>query len=136
MKLPGDVEVAAVCGAVGVGAGGEFISYVKVARELFDLDEAIKHPKTAPIPETPSALYATVAGMAYRATPDNFENIVVYAERLRTGDKGTKKKNGVFGVLLVLDSWRRNNEIGAHPAFDQVVKGELGKLIRGQACEG
>ena len=132
MGLPGDVETAAVCGAVGVGAGGEFIAYVKVARELFDLDEALRHPDKAPIPEAPSALYATVAGLAYRATAKNFGSIVTYAERLRTGDKGTRKKQGVFGVLLILDSFRRNKEVGATPAFEKVVTGELGKLIRGE----
>ena len=128
--LPRDLETPTIAGAVGVGAAAEFIAFLKVYRELPDPDEIIKAPNKALIPKEPSTLYAIAGALASRASPKTFPNILRYVERLR--EAGFAE----FGVLIIRDSYRRDNAIGFTKAFMEMSsQSDYGKIMDGRGGE-
>jgi hypothetical protein len=77
----GDTELAAISGGIGNGPAMEFLGFIKMLRELPDIDELIEDPENAVLPGG-NVLYAVVAAMASKAEKSNFENIVKYLNRL------------------------------------------------------
>lgn len=71
MRRGHDVEVAleAVAGVVGKGAANEYVAFFSQASQLPDPDQIALDPLGTPVPESPSALYAT-AGMLDSVTTD------------------------------------------------------------------
>lgn len=133
LNLSSAVEIAAIAGAVGEGAAGEFVAFLREARTLPDLDSIIASPETAPIPDQPSTLYAVVSGLAIRATLENFAAIAKYASRMG------KVNHGEFSVLLMRDACNKNRAIAGSTAFVELLNvdnGKLRNLICGQTSEG
>ena len=123
----------AVAGAVGAGAAGEFMAYLKVFRSLPDIDALLEHPhdpgmfgKGQKLPTEPGVLYALVTSLAMRATDATAAAILVIAERL------TDKGRGEFAALLVRDAVRRHKAIAKTKAFIGMANGPLGSLIFGE----
>lgn len=121
-----DDELATCAGNVGQGAASEFVAFLRVARDVPDLDSVIEHPDKAPIPVQPNSLYALTAALAYRVTIKNFPKVYCYAERL------LENKRAEFGVLLIRDAYRREPAIKATPTFAKIYSSELGALIIGK----
>lgn len=133
LDLPGDLELAALAGAVGEGAAGEFVAFLRDARALPDLDAILASPETAPVPDQPSTLYAVVSGLASRCTVETFPAIAAYTQRLG------KAGHGEFSVLLLRDASRREPKTFAMKEFSDVIQADdkkLGSLICGTAGEG
>lgn len=76
------VEDALYQGLVGVGAATDFSAFVRLYRQLPDIDLIIAEPTKARVPTELGALYAVAAALGKRATPKTFANIVTYLERL------------------------------------------------------
>jgi len=92
------VESALYAGVVGDAAALEFVSFLRVFRELPSVSEVLLNPDTAIIPESPAANYAISTAVARHATKDNFDSVTVYAERMEPE----------YQVLLVRDAVRRD----------------------------
>jgi hypothetical protein len=71
-----------VKGDVGEGAATEYTAFRKIWRELPDIEEVLKKPKTAPVPENLATKYALAGKLARSITKDNFGNALIYADRL------------------------------------------------------
>jgi hypothetical protein len=69
-------------GAYGDGAAVEFSAFLQLYRDLPDLDEVIKNPSKALVPEKPASLFAISCGLGQRMNPENFDNINKYMSRL------------------------------------------------------
>jgi len=106
-KLPKEMEMEVYEGAAGEGLAAELVGFLKMYRELPDLDEIIKNPEKAKVPTEPNIVYAICAGIARKATSENMENIVKYAGRIPPE----------FSVLLVRDSVNFNEEVVETEAF-------------------
>ena len=128
MGLSPLVEAAAMSGAVGEGAAGEFLAFRKIARSLPSLDAILMDPSRAKIPTSPSELYAVTVGLARRANDTNFDRIAVYANRLYT-----EANRGEFAVMLIRDSQRRDPKIQYTDSFVRLQSGPIGQLISGRA---
>lgn len=105
--LPGDEEFETIKGTVGEGAAAEFNAFIRVMRDLPSVDSILLNPKTAPVPEQPSTLYALTTSLATRAVKDNFERLMQYNARLPTE----------FQVVFVRDSLKRNDELSKTQVF-------------------
>jgi hypothetical protein len=105
--IPADVEYETYGSVVGEGAAAEFIAYKKYASAMPNLDQVLIDPKRAPVPEEPATLYATVTGLASKATAENFERVVTYTDRLQPE----------FGIMCVKDAITRNEKICNTKAF-------------------
>ena len=103
---PDETEFDEYAGAVGEVHAGEFVSFLRIWRDLPNLDGILMDPKGSDVPDISTSngvatLYAVCVGLAYKATEDNFARIVQYANRMPKE----------FNVLCVTDSVRRNKEV-------------------------
>lgn len=107
VKPDKDIEFELFSGIVGEGAAAEFFGFLKMYRELPDLDAILMDPKGSKVPEDPAALYAVAGGLARKSSPDNFNRVIQYADRLPVE----------FSVLMVRDSVKLNAEVAKTKAF-------------------
>lgn len=123
--LPKELEYPAFAGAVGEGAATELVAFLRVFRELPNIDAILLNPDSQEVPSQPSVLYATSASLASRANETNFGRVARYCERML--DAGF----GEFGAMLIRDAQRITPAITNSPAFVTAMCGSLGKLISG-----
>ena len=88
------IEFDLISGTVGPAAAAEVIGFLKVFRQLPSPDAVLLNPAKAIVPTDPAAQYAICGALSRRASPDNFDRITTYADRLPRE----------FGVLLILDA--------------------------------
>lgn len=101
------VEYELFKGTVGEVAATDFMGYLKHYRNLPDLDAILMDPKKAMVPEEMPARYAVSSGLACKATADNFERVLQYADRLQKE----------FQVMLVKDAVTRDKSLTKTKAF-------------------
>lgn len=128
-NVPADLELLMLGGAVGEGAAAELSGYLRIYRDLPDLDDILMDPDHAmiPRPDQPSVLHALSTGLAAKANPQNYGRIARYTERL--ADAG----HGEFAVLLSRDSRRRDPRIKQTQAYITLMtESEVGRLVGGE----
>lgn len=67
---------------VGYPATIEFLGYVRLYKDLPDVDDCIARPDAAPVPGEISAIYALASALAARMTVANVANVYRYLARL------------------------------------------------------
>ena len=90
LDLPRDLQIPVIQGAVGPGAGVEFVSFLRVWSDMASPDLILTAPDTAAIPTEPSALDAVVTAIAMRVQKDSMTRRPPsrYLERLCGADRG------------------------------------------------
>lgn len=132
LGLPLAIEAQALAGAVGEGAATERLAFRRMVAQLPNIDSIILDPKAAPIPDNPAVLYALASALANKATPQNFDNIATYIDRLVHAGRAE------FGVLCARDSIQRTRDkSGKSPlrhtqGFARLVTTEIGQLMSGK----
>jgi hypothetical protein len=101
------VEHELFAGAVGAGAATEFSGFLRMFRELPNIDAILLNPRQEPVPDTPAAQYAVASALAHCATDVNFERVCAYLERMPTE----------FNVLCVRDASLREPTIRHTPSY-------------------
>ncbi len=104
-----DIRMDLVTGLIGEGPAAEFEGFVRVFKNLPSLDAVTADPTGVKVPSDPAARYAITAGLAVKATMQNFQNIITYLDRLPQE----------FSVLGVTDACRRDPSLSHTPAFTQ-----------------
>ena len=82
---------------MGTGAATEFTAFLRMFRELPNLDAIMLNPLQEPVPENAAAQYAVASALARCASDTNFDRICLYLNRLPTE----------FRVLCVRDATLR-----------------------------
>jgi MoxR-like ATPase len=95
------VEHDLLAGAVGTGAATEFSAFLKMFRELPNIDAILLNPHREPVPEEPGAQYAVASALARCASDINFDRVCTYLDRMPTE----------FSVLCVRDASLREPAI-------------------------
>ena len=95
------IEHEFFAGAVGSGAATEFSAFLRMFRELPNIDAILVNPHKEPVPENAAAQYAVASALAHRASDTNFDRICVYLDRMPTE----------FSVLCVRDASLREPAI-------------------------
>lgn len=106
-KLDPLIEFECFSGAVGEPAAAEFVGFLKIYRQLPNLDLLLMDPKNADIPSDPIVCYALSGALAARADSKNFQSIIDYTSRLP----------GEFSVLTVTMAARRDKNLSNSAAF-------------------
>lgn len=107
--VPPDVEFECFKGAVGEGPAAEFVGFLRVYRELPDINNIIKNPLNAQIPQDYITLYALVTSLVYYTDTDNFASICSYINRL----------NPEFSVLYMSLVIKKNPSLTTTQTFAQ-----------------
>jgi hypothetical protein len=107
LTLPRGVLFNLVKGLVGEAAAVEFCAYADLLHKVTTFDQVILDPLKAPIPDHPAVKFATITGLAYRASPANYSGLMNYIERLPKE----------FQVAFVKDSLERDRAITGTKAF-------------------
>ena len=107
-KKPGNgIEHALYVGSVGEGAAVEYSAFLRLFRELPNIDAILLNPATAQLPTQPSTMFAVSAALARRASVQNFARILEYVNRLPQE----------YGVYTVKDAVRRDPVLTGTPDF-------------------
>ena len=101
------IEHEMFAGSVGSGAATEFSAFLKMFRELPNIDAILLNPGKEPVPESASAQYAVASALARAASDMNFDRICLYLDRMPTE----------FRVLSVRDATLREPAIRHTPAY-------------------
>lgn len=106
-NVPIDAEMECIAGAVGEGAASEFKAFLNVYRKLPNPDDVIANPDKHDVPEETSVKYALSSALAYRATTENFGNVMQFM----------KKMPKEYAVLVALSASRKDCNIQQTKAF-------------------
>ncbi len=101
------IEHELFAGAVGSGAATEFSAFLRMFRELHNIDAILVNPHQEPVPENAAAQYAVASALAHRASDTNLDRICVYLDRMPTE----------FCVLCVRDASLREPAIRHTAAY-------------------
>jgi MoxR-like ATPase len=104
---------AVVSGCVGEAAAAEFVGFLRLFRELPDLDQVLADPDRSPVPHQPAVLYALVGALVERCKADQTRvgNFVRYAARLPDE----------FGMLALRDLLAIDAKYASLPAVQQWI---------------
>ena len=102
-----DIEYPLIAGIVGEGAATEFTAFLKIARSIQSPDTILMSPDTADVPDDAGTLYAISSALARKATENNMDRVVTYANRLPDE----------FSVFLIKDALHREPDIAHTRAF-------------------
>ena len=80
--IPESAEYECIKGAVGEGAAAEFIGFLRICRELPDVDQILRTPDTFKVPTDPAVLYAVAGSLAARADHDTVDDVMRFAKRM------------------------------------------------------
>lgn len=86
------------CGAVGDGAGTEFMGYLKVYKDLPSAAEVFSNPAETVVPSEPSARFALLGSLASQVTAKSMDALLTYLDRI----------SGDYQVLCMKDVARRD----------------------------
>lgn len=106
-----DVEYAMLAGTIGEANVADYVAFLRVYRDLPDLDDVIKNPTKHEVPTDPKIRYAISSGLSHKATAENFENVM----------KFMCKMPKEFQVLVVKDVQNRDWNITGTKAYCQWV---------------
>ncbi len=107
-KKPGNgIEHALYCGAVGDGAAVEYSAFLRLFRELPNIDAILLNPSTAALPTQPATMFAVASALARRASVTNFGRVLQYTARLPQE----------YAIYAVKDAVRRDPTLSACPEF-------------------
>lgn len=107
VRQPDSIRQALIAGLVGQGQAAEFDGFLRLHRSLVPLDQIIRDPAGAPVPNEPAMLYAVAAGLARKATMSNFRAVTTYAERMPAE----------FCTVVVSDAVRRDDTLKQAPGY-------------------
>lgn len=81
-NVPSECEYEVFKGDVGEGAATEFMAYMKIFRNLPDIDTLLKNPLKANVPTEAAVLYALSSTLAHHANAKNFADVLAYTKRM------------------------------------------------------
>ncbi len=106
-KLPVEAELPFFAGALGDGPAVEFIGFLRLYRDLPDIDGILMDPDGADVPTSPAVLYALCGAMSRKITANNASRVFAYMRRLPTE----------YQVVWLRDAVRRDKSITKTPEF-------------------
>lgn len=111
--VPPEIRAEIYAGTVGAGPGMEYYAFEKSFDQMPDLKLIRSNPDTAPIPEEPSVIWATLGGLCAGATKRDFIQIWPYIRRMTPE----------FATVFTRDVVRQNDSqfTKGNPAWDEYM---------------
>jgi hypothetical protein len=102
-----------VAGCVGDGPAAEFLGFLRLYRELPDLDRVLAAPDAAPVPREPAVLYALVGALVEKCRQAKAPLAAFVTYALRLPDE--------FALLALRDALAVSPKLAALPAVQQWI---------------
>lgn len=99
-------------GFVGISAATAFAGFLDIYEKLPDFDDIVKKPRTTPVPDEVSALYAIATAMGRNADKRNFDNLMIYAQRM----------SREYETVVCIDATKRDPALTNTKAYQEFVK--------------
>jgi hypothetical protein len=110
---PADLTLPVVAGCVGDGPAAEFVGFVRLYRELPDLDQVLAKPDQAPVPREPAVLYALCGALVEKCKQAKAPLAAFVQYALRLPEE--------FAVLALRDALAVNPKLVGLPAVQQWI---------------
>ena len=111
-SLPVAQRRNAVAGLVGSAVAAEFFAFLAVYDEIGDVDEIIRDPASAPIPDRPDVVFAICQSLASKANDKNIGNIIKYINRLEDAEMGAEYSAFVMKTAIqAIPNHRQNKDV-------------------------
>lgn len=94
-------------GTIGAGPAAELESFLQVHETLPNIEQLLKDPMSVEVPKEVATQYALVGAIGHKVTKDNFDNALVYAQRMPAD----------FQVLLVRDCITKDTALATSKSF-------------------
>lgn len=103
-----DIEVELIEGTIGKANCADYLAFLKIYRDLPDLDAVLMNPEKAPVPKDLPVLWAMSTGLGTKACKDNIHQVVAYINRIPKE----------FQVVTMKDAQVRDFEITTTKAYN------------------
>jgi len=110
---PPELLHAVTAGCVGDGPAAEFVGFLRLYRELPDLDQVLARPDQAPVPREPAVLYALVGALVEKCKQARAPLAAFVQYALRLPEE--------FAVLALRDALAVNPKLVGLPAVQQWI---------------
>lgn len=80
--MPEDIRFHIISGRVGEAYATELVAFVSMSDQLPLFKEIVEGPKKAKVPGEPSALFLVTGMLCNQTTPQNFDKVTEYLERI------------------------------------------------------
>lgn len=118
-NVPEHAMFEVIRGTVGEGQAAMFQSFYDMYLKLPVPETVIMQADTYPVPEETSVRFALTGALSHRASVDNFDQIMVFANRMPTE----------FSVMLVIDAVKRCPEVQRTKGFLSWAANEGARVI-------
>jgi len=118
-SLSAHEELEMLAGTVGEGAAGEFKAFRDTLKDMPNIDKILLTPDEVPVPTAPAIKYAVSTALAQRATSNNFDRVLKYADRM----------DPEFQVVLVRDALKRDASVGDTASFNKWAIANASALV-------
>jgi AAA domain (dynein-related subfamily) len=125
LNLPLDVKLEAYAGAIGKGASIEFESFCQIWDTLPDVHQVLLSPDTAPVPDSPAALYGICGALAATVNQQTIGAMLRYSQRLPNE----------FAAFALQSATQRTPNVTKTPAFITWVSSDSGREVFGLAAD-
>lgn len=106
-KSPERARNAAICGAVGVGPGNEFVAFLRIWQSMISIKKIIADPKGTELPTEASMRYAVAVNISGNMDSKNLKPLSVYLNRM----------DPEFTILAWKLAVKRDKKLFAAPEF-------------------
>jgi len=107
----GETHLAAFAGSVGDAAATQFKGFLRVYKELPDLNDLVSNPLTVVIPTDPAVLWAITMALVSFVTKANADNVFAFINRM----------NGDFGALFLMGIDAKSPKIKSTSAYIKYI---------------
>lgn len=115
--IPSHLEHPLLSGVIGSGAASEFVGFLRIWRNLPNLDAILLAPDTTPVPdkEDLATRYAVAVGLAGKVSAKSYGNAIKYLDRLSAPEYGVLcsniaiKKDPAICTTKDFASWAAKN---------------------------
>lgn len=104
---PANIEYQMFEGCVGGPAATSIYTFIKLYRELPDMDDILADPKKAKVPSDPSTLFLICSALATKANAKNFKAVCEYCDRMPPE----------YSVLTIKDSVMKTRALATTKEF-------------------
>lgn len=105
-------------GTIASGVAMNFLNFCKFRNDMISIQDVLKNPEKALVPELNEAKWATLFHILSNVTEDNFNDIVDYVERYPAD----------FRIIFYRSLYIKHPEWSSHPAFVK-ARTSIGELL-------